>query len=111
MKISHNSSPPDFSAHGARSHVTMDDLEFDFEDDIKATDVGQPEEAPEDLPDRAKKNYRQVRPTARNPIPFQSIVEGSAPTYPRSDPTGETPHDRVHRTPSTTNTTNTTTTT
>ena len=48
----------------------MDDLEFDFEDDIKATDVGQPEEAPEDLPDRARKNYRQVRPhPVLDPVP------------------------------------------
>ena len=39
----------------------MDDLEFDFEDEINATDVGQPQQAPETLPDRAKKNYRQVR--------------------------------------------------
>ena len=41
--------------------VRMDDLEFDFEDDINATDVGQPQQAPETLPDRARKNYRQVR--------------------------------------------------
>ena len=39
----------------------MDDLEFDFEDDINATEVGQPQQAPETLPDRARKNYRQVR--------------------------------------------------
>jgi hypothetical protein len=41
----------------------MDDLEFDFEDEINATDVGQPQQAPETLPERAKKNYRQVRAT------------------------------------------------
>ena len=29
--------------------VRMDDLEFDFEDDINATDVGQPQQAPEKL--------------------------------------------------------------
>ena len=41
--------------------ATMDDFEFDFEDDIAATDEGQPQEAPESMPDRARKNYRQVR--------------------------------------------------
>jgi hypothetical protein len=41
----------------------MDDLEFDFEDEINATDVGQPQQAPETLPERARKNYRQVRAT------------------------------------------------
>ena len=43
------------------SPFAMDDLEFDFEDDINATDVGQPQQAPETLPDRARTNYRQVR--------------------------------------------------
>ena len=39
----------------------MDDLEveFDFEDELNA-DVGQPTEAPQSMPDRARKNYRQV---------------------------------------------------
>ena len=39
----------------------MDDLEveFDFEDELNA-DVGQPVEAPQSMPDRARKNYRQV---------------------------------------------------
>jgi hypothetical protein len=46
----------------------MDDLEFDFEDEINATDVGQPQQAPETLPERAKKNYRQVRAT-HMPLP------------------------------------------
>ena len=43
----------------------MDDFEFDFEDEIAATDVGQPVEAPQSMGDRARKNYRQVR--AREP--------------------------------------------
>jgi hypothetical protein len=47
----------------AISPFAMDDLEFDFEDEINATDVGQPQQAPETLPERAKKNYRQVRAT------------------------------------------------
>ena len=45
--------------------ATMDDFEFDFEDDIAATDEGQPQEAPESMPDRARKNYRQVRARQR----------------------------------------------
>ena len=41
----------------------MDDLEveFDFEDNINAEDVGQPAEAPQSMPANARKNYRQVR--------------------------------------------------
>ena len=44
----------------------MDDLEveFDFEDELNA-DVGQPVEAPQSMPDRARKNYRQVRARER----------------------------------------------
>jgi hypothetical protein len=49
----------------AGKSATMDDFEFDFEDDIAATDEGQPQEAPESMPDRARKNYRQVRARQR----------------------------------------------
>ena len=52
-----------FTAPG--KSATMDDFEFDFEDDIAATDEGQPQEAPESMPDRARKNYRQVRARQR----------------------------------------------
>jgi len=52
---------PNQISRRAISPFAMDDLEFDFEDDINATDVGQPQQAPETLPDRARKNYRQVR--------------------------------------------------
>ena len=55
------SSRPNQISRRAISPFAMDDLEFDFEDEINATDVGQPQQAPETLPDRARKNYRQVR--------------------------------------------------
>ena len=63
--------------------VRMDDLEFDFEDDINATDVGQPQQAPETLPDRARKNYRQVRGRhAASRIWTRTFDRRSAPNQP-----------------------------
>ena len=68
LSFSSSENAPSYRNHRAESDfaardlaVRMDDLEFDFEDDINATDVGQPQQAPETLPDRARKNYRQVR--------------------------------------------------
>ena len=59
----------------------MDDFEFDFEDEIAATDVGQPVEAPQSMGDRARKNYRQVR--AREPQTATLRREIRRPAPPR----------------------------
>lgn len=56
---------------GSIAPFIMDDfeVEFDFEDELQATDVGQPTEAPQSMPANARKNYRQVRARQTSSVP------------------------------------------